>query len=205
MNKKEFADSNSGRSIGDLDIKGINTIGYNIKDIRRNKKSEDFTVKYMVSEINKLLPGNSKITEGLYYKWESEERIPTAKQIPAIAKVLGVTETSLFHWQERKNSMRMENSNDFDEELMALDIGRLEKLIWIVVNWSGDTAALIEFAVLYINLLMTDRKYIASFGIRLYDMCNKEGKIRSDYPKPDIEYLKEALFYKEEQEAYVME
>lgn len=197
MNKKEFADSDSysGKNIGDLDIKGINTIGYNIRDIRRNKKSEDFTVKYMVAEINKFLPDNSKITEGLYYKWENEERVPTAKQIPAIAKALGVTETSLFHWQERKYQISTGNTDDFDEELMALDMGRLEKLIWIVVNWSGDMAALIEFAILYINLLMKDRKYIASFGIRLYDMCNKEGEIRNGYPKPDIEYLKEALSY----------
>lgn len=200
-----MADTQSKINSDNLDIEVTNTIGYNIKDIRRNRKPEKFTVKYMVSEINKLLPGDSKITEGLYYKWESEERIPTAKQIPAIAKVLGVTETSLFHWQERKRGIRIANSEDFSEELMALDMRRLEKLIWIVVNWCGDADALIEFAVLYINLLVTDRKYIASFGIRLYDVCNKEGKLRINYPKPDIEYLKDALILKNEKSSYVHE
>ncbi len=200
-----FADTQSKISSDNLDIEVPDTIGYNIKEIRKNRKSEKFTVKYMVSEINKLLPGDSKITEGLYYKWESEERIPTAKQIPAIAKALGVTETSLFHWQERKRGMRMANYEDFYEELMALDMRRLEKLIWIIVHWDGDTDALIEFAVLYVNLLVTDRKYIASFGIRLYDVCDKEGKLCANYPKPDIEYLKDALIGKIEKRSCVHE
>lgn len=50
----------------------------------------------MVAEINELLPENHKITEGIYYKWENEERLPTARHIPAIASVLGVSETALF-------------------------------------------------------------------------------------------------------------
>ena len=75
----------------------VDTIGFNMRDIRKNSRSSKYTVKYMVAEINKLLPENHKITEGLYYKWENEERLPTVRHIPAIASALGVSETALFH------------------------------------------------------------------------------------------------------------
>ena len=84
----------------------IDSIGHNMRDIRRNSRSSEYTVRYVVAEINKLLPENYRITEGLYYKWENEERMPTARHIPAIAQVLGVSEAALFHWQRNKNEVR---------------------------------------------------------------------------------------------------
>ena len=42
------------------------TIGCNMKDIRRNSRSSKFTVKYVVSEINRVLPEELQITTGLY-------------------------------------------------------------------------------------------------------------------------------------------
>ncbi|MGN0395686.1 MAG: helix-turn-helix domain-containing protein [Coprococcus sp.] len=194
MDKRIYEEKNSVYTDDeDWDVSDINTIGFNIKDIRKNRRSEKFTVKYMVSEINKLLPGDAQITEGLYYKWESEERIPTAKHIPAIAKVLGVTETTLFHWQEHKRNMNKLEFKDFSEELMSLDAKRLDSLMWIGMNWGGDTAALIEFALLYAKLSIADRRDIASFGIRLYDICKKEGRLKAEYPEPDNDYLRDAL------------
>ena len=46
----------------------VDTIGFNMRDIRKNSRSSKYTVKYMVAEINELLPENHKITEGIYYK-----------------------------------------------------------------------------------------------------------------------------------------
>ena len=41
----------------------VDTIGFNMRDIRKNSRSSKYTVKYMVAEINELLPENH-ITSG---------------------------------------------------------------------------------------------------------------------------------------------
>ena len=96
------------------------SIGYNMRDIRRNSRSSKYTVRYVVSEINRSLPDRLRITEGLYYKWESEERMPTARHIPAIANALGVSEAALFHWQDRKKRLRDDNIEKLFEGILAL-------------------------------------------------------------------------------------
>ena len=149
----------------------VDTIGFNMRDIRKNSRSSKYTVKYMVAEINELLPENHKITEGIYYKWENEERLPTARHIPAIASVLGVSETALFLWQWMKNGTVNSNYSQ------------------LVVS----VKALVEFDMLYASLPAEDRRDVASLGIRLYDVCRKEGRLNQDVPSVDFSYLQQAL------------
>lgn len=177
----------------DEEICIVDSVGYNMRDIRRNCRSSKYTVKYMVSEINKLLPDNYHITESLYYKWENEERMPTAKHIPAIANVLGVSETSLFHWQESKHKIRTLGLAELVENVAALGENKLEDLAWIASCWNGDLRALLEFDILYASLPPQDRRDVASLGIRLYDVCRSEGRLLPDVPEADFVYLQQAL------------
>ena len=38
-----------------------------------------------------------------------------------------------------------------------------------------------------------DRRDVASLGIRLYDVCRKENRLRQDVPRADFLYLQQAL------------
>lgn len=169
------------------------SIGGNMKDIRRNSRSSAFTVKYVVSEINKSLPEELHITQGLYYKWESEERMPTARHIPAIAHALGVSEAALFHWQTFKRDVDMGDLERLIESVCALSDEKIKELAWLVSGWDGDVKALVEFDMLYASMPVEDRRDVASLGIRLYDVCRKEGRLRRDVPSADFPYLKQAL------------
>ena len=169
------------------------TIGCNMKDIRRNSRSSKFTVKYVVSEINRVLPEELQITTGLYYKWESEERMPTARHIPAIAYALGVSEAALFHWQSFKKNVGVGDLVKLKESICALDDDKIRELAWLVSGWDGDVKALVEFDMLYASMPVEDRRDIASLGIRLYDVCRKENKLRQDVPCADFLYLQQAL------------
>ena len=169
------------------------TIGCNMKDIRRNSRSSKFTVKYVVSEINRVLPEELQITTGLYYKWESEERMPTARHIPAIAYALGVSEAALFHWQSFKKNVGVGDLEKLKESICALDDDKIRELAWLVSGWDGDVKALVEFDMLYASMPVEDRRDIASLGIRLYDVCRKENKLRQDVPCADFLYLQQAL------------
>lgn len=169
------------------------TIGCNMKDIRRNSRSSKFIVKYVVSEINRVLPEELQITTGLYYKWESEERMPTARHIPAIAYALGVSEAALFHWQSFKKNVGVGDLVKLKESICALDDDKIRELAWLVSGWDGDVKALVEFDMLYASMPVEDRRDIASLGIRLYDVCRKENKLRQDVPCADFLYLQQAL------------
>ena len=169
------------------------TIGCNMKDIRRNSRSSKFTVKYVVSEINRVLPEELQITTGLYYKWESEERMPTARHIPAIAYALGVSEAALFHWQSFKKNVGVGDLVKLKESICALDDDKIRELAWLVSGWDVDVKALVEFDMLYASMPVEDRRDIASLGIRLYDVCRKENKLRQDVPCADFLYLQQAL------------
>lgn len=169
------------------------TIGYNMKDIRRNSRSSKFTVKYVVSEINRVLPEELQITTGLYYKWESEERMPTARHIPAIAYALGVSETALFHWQSFKRNVGVGDLGRLIESICALNDDKIRELAWLVSGWDGDVKALVEFDMLYASMPVEDRRDVASLGIRLYDVCRKEDGLRQDVPRADFSYLQQAL------------
>lgn len=169
------------------------TIGCNMKDIRRNSRSSKFTVKYVVSEINRVLPEELQITTGLYYKWESEERMPTARHIPAIAYALGVSEAALFHWQSFKKNVGVGDLEKLKESICALDDDKIKELAWLVSGWDGDVKALVEFDMLYASMPVEDRRDVASLGIRLYDVCRKENRLRQDVPRADFLYLQQAL------------
>lgn len=169
------------------------TIGCNMKDIRRNSRSSKFTVKYVVSEINRVLPEELQITTGLYYKWESEERMPTARHIPAIAYALGVSEAALFHWQSFKRNVGVGDLVKLKESICALDDDKIRELAWLVSGWDGDVKALVEFDMLYASMPVEDRRDVASLGIRLYDVCRKEDRLRQDVPCADFPYLQQAL------------
>lgn len=169
------------------------TIGCNMKDIRRNSRSSKFTVKYVVSEINRVLPEELQITTGLYYKWESEERMPTARHIPAIAYALGVSEAALFHWQSFKKNVGVGDLVKLKESICALDDDKIRELAWLVSGWDGDVKALVEFGMLYASMPVEDRRDVASLGIRLYDVCRKEDRLRQDVPCADFLYLQQAL------------
>lgn len=171
----------------------VDTIGFNMRDIRKNSRSSKYTVKYMVAEINKLLPENHKITEGLYYKWENEERLPTVRHIPAIASALGVSETALFHWQGMKNGTVNSKYSQLVESVKALGDDKTADIAWLASGWSGDLKALVEFDMLYASLFAEDRRDVASLGIRLYDVCRKEGRLNPDVPSVDFSYLQQAL------------
>ena len=171
----------------------IDSIGYNMRDIRKNSRSSEYTVRYVVAEINKLLPENYGITEGLYYKWENEERMPTARHIPAIAQVLGVSEAALFHWQRNKNEVRNGAYEKLIEGIMALGNQKLRDIAWLASGWDGDLKALVEFDMLYASMPVEDRRDVASLGIRLYDVCRKEGRLNPDVPSADFSYLQQAL------------
>ena len=171
----------------------VDTIGFNMRDIRKNSRSSKYTVKYMVAEINELLPENHKITEGIYYKWENEERLPTARHIPAIASVLGVSETALFHWQGMKNGTVNSKYSQLVESVKALGDDKTADIAWLASGWSGDLKALVEFDMLYASLPAEDRRDVASLGIRLYDVCRKEGRLNQDVPSVDFSYLQQAL------------
>ena len=140
----------------------VDTIGFNMRDIRKNSRSSKYTVKYMVAEINKLLPENHKITEGLYYKWENEERLPTVRHIPAIASALGVSETALFHWQGMKNGTVNSKYSQLVESVKALGDDKTADIAWLASGWSGDLKALVEFDMLYASLPAEDRRDVAS-------------------------------------------
>lgn len=169
------------------------SIGYNMRDIRKNSRTSEFTVKYVVSEINRLLPEGQQITEGLYYKWESEERMPTARHIPLIAQVLGVSEAALFHWQRRKKIMDMDGFDRLVEGIMALGDRKMMDIAWLASGWDGDLKALVEFDMLYASMPVEDRRDVASLGIRLYDVCRKENRLNKNIPNADFSYLQQAL------------
>ncbi len=169
------------------------SIGYNMRDIRRNSRSSKYTVRYVVSEINRSLPDRLRITEGLYYKWESEERMPTARHIPAIANALGVSEAALFHWQDRKKRLRDDNIEKLFEGILALGDDKIADVSWLASGWGGDLRALVEFDILYASMSEEDRRDVASLGIRLYDVCRKEGRLEEDAPAADFPYLEQAL------------
>ena len=169
------------------------SIGYNMRDIRRNSRSSKYTVRYVVSEINRSLPDRLRITEGLYYKWESEERMPTARHIPAIANALGVSEAALFHWQDRKKRLRDVNIEKLFEGILALGDDKIADVSWLVSGWGGDLRALVEFDILYASMSEEDRRDVASLGIRMYDVCRKEGRLDGDAPAADFPYLEQAL------------
>lgn len=169
------------------------TIGYNMRDIRKNRRTSEFTVKYVVSEINRLLPEGQQITEGLYYKWESEERTPTARHIPLIAQVLGVSEAALFHWQRRKKIMDMDGFDRLIEGILALGDQKMMDIAWLASGWDGDFKALVEFDMLYASMSVEDRRDVASLGIRLYDVCRKENRLNKNIPDADFSYLQQAL------------
>lgn len=169
------------------------SIGYNMRDIRRNSRSSKYTVRYVVSEINRNLPDRLKITEGLYYKWESEERMPTARHIPAIANALGVSEAALFHWQDRKKRLQDDKIEKLFDGILALGDDKIVDISWLVSGWGGDLRALVEFDILYASMSEEDRRDVASLGIRLYDVCRKEGRLGGDVPTADFPYLEQAL------------
>lgn len=171
----------------------IDSIGRNIRDIRKNCKPEAFTVRYIVSQINKYLPPENAISQSLYYKWENEERMPTAKQIPAIAKALEVSENALFHWNQRRNLSGEQKWNALYDELMSIPEKKLEKFAWIALNWNGDKTALLEFAMLYAALSQGDRRDILSFSMRIYQLAKKEGRLADREQEPDMEYLRDVL------------
>ena len=164
-----------------------------MKDIRCNSRSSKFTVKYVVSEINRVLPEELQITTGLYYKWESEERMPTARHIPAIAYALGVSEAALFHWQTFKRDVGRGNQERLIESICALGDDKIKELAWLVSGWDGDVKVLVEFDMLYVSMPVEDRRDVASLGIRLYDVCKKEDRLRRDVPMADFPYLQQVL------------
>ena len=45
----------------------------------------------------------------------------------------------------------------------------------------------------YASLPAEDRRNVASLGIRLYDVCRKEGRLNQDVPSVDFSYLQQAL------------
>ena len=45
----------------------------------------------------------------------------------------------------------------------------------------------------YASLPAEDRRDVASLGIRLYDVCRKEGRLNQDVPSVDFSYLQQAL------------
>ena len=185
---------NSRRNMAAGTVEKIaDTIGNNMKDIRCNSRSSKFTVKYVVSEINRVLPEELQITTGLYYKWESEERMPTARHIPAIAYALGVSEAALFHWQTFKRDVGMGNQERLIESICALSDDKIKELAWLVSGWDGDVKALVEFDMLYVSMPVEDRRDVASLGIRLYDVCKKEDRLRRDVPMADFPYLQQVL------------
>lgn len=176
-----------------LRVEVADSIGCNMKDIRCNSRSSKFTVKYVVSEINSVLPDKMKITPSLYYKWENEERLPTARHIPAIAYALGVSEAALFHWQTFKKDVGMGDLDRLIESVCALSDEKIKELAWLASGWDGDAKALVEFDMLYASMPVEDRRDVASLGIRLYDVCKKEGRLRQDVPSADFAYLQQAL------------
>lgn len=176
-----------------LRVEVADSIGCNMKDIRCNSRSSKFTVKYVVSEINSVLPDKMKITPSLYYKWENEERLPTARHIPAIAYALGVSEAALFHWQTFKKDVGMGDLDRLIESVCALSDEKIKELAWLASGWDGDVKALVEFDMLYASMPVEDRRDVASLGIRLYDVCKKEGRLRQDVPSADFAYLQQAL------------
>ena len=154
------------------------TIGNNMKDIRCNSRSSKFTVKYVVSEINRVLPEELQITTG---------------HIPAIAYALGVSEAALFHWQTFKRDVGMGNQERLIESICALSDDKIKELAWLVSGWDGDVKALVEFDMLYVSMPVEDRRDVASLGIRLYDVCKKEDRLRRDVPMVDFPYLQQTL------------
>lgn len=176
-----------------LRVESADSIGCNMKDIRCNSRSSGFTVKYVVSEINSVLPDKMKITPSLYYKWENEERLPTARHIPAIAYALGVSEAALFHWQTLKKGVGTGDLDRLIEGVCALSDEKKKELAWLASGWDGDIKALVEFGILYASMPVEDRRDVASLGIRLYDVCKKEDRLRHDVPSADFAYLQQAL------------
>lgn len=53
--------------------------------------------------------------------------------------------------------------------------------------------ALVEFDMLYVSMPVEDRRDVASLGIRLYDVCKKEDRLRRDVPMADFPYLQQVL------------
>ena len=119
--------------------------------------------------------------------------MPTARHIPAIAYALGVSEAALFHWQSFKKNVGVGDLEKLKESICALDDDKIRELAWLVSGWDGDVKALVEFDMLYASMPVEDRRDVASLGIRLYDVCRKENRLRPDVPCADFLYLQQAL------------
>lgn len=169
------------------------SVGHNMKEIRKNRMPDIYSVKYTVGIINSYLPEGREISEGLYYRWENEERTPTVMQITAIAKAFNMSETRLIHWHTYKEEKGNVDDEWFLQELRSWDRDTLDKVKWIFAVWQGDTRALVDFMLLYANLPVEERRDLAVFGARVYSVSTAEKKIDKRMPQPDMEYMRTAL------------
>ena len=103
------------------------------------------------------------------------------------------SETALFHWQGMKNGTVNSKYSQLVESVKALGDDKTADIAWLASGWSGDLKALVEFDMLYASLPAEDRRDVASLGIRLYDVCRKEGRLNQDVPSVDFSYLQQAL------------
>jgi len=87
----------------------------------------------------------------------------------------------------------MGNQERLIESICALSDDKIKELAWLVSGWDGDVKALVEFDMLYVSMPVEDRRDVASLGIRLYDVCKKEDRLRRDVPMADFPYLQQVL------------
>jgi len=87
----------------------------------------------------------------------------------------------------------MGNQERLIESICALSDDKIKELAWLVSGWDGDVKALVEFDMLYVSMPVEDRRDVASLGIRLYDVCKKEDRLRRDVPMVDFPYLQQTL------------
>ncbi len=65
-------------------------------NINRIRVDKGWTESYFAAQVNVAMKGTSNVTQTSVKHWESGKFSPSAKMLPAIAKVLGVTIDSLY-------------------------------------------------------------------------------------------------------------
>ena len=155
------------------------------RNIRKYRRIADLTQEQLAEECDCSTSYIGQI--------ENARSKPSVEALVNIANALGVSEAALFHWQDRKKRLRDDKIEKLFEGILALGDDKIADVSWLASGWGGDLRALVEFDILYASMSEEDRRDVASLGIRLYDVCRKEGRLEGDAPAADFPYLEQAL------------
>lgn len=145
-------------------------IGENIRSLR-NRQGKCSAVK-VVDRINAL---GYEVSLDTYYKWERGVRQPPSDAIPFLAKVFGVSETTIFHLKETESRRTDAFDLFIKEESQNLSKEAKQLFIWLIAKWSGTIEKVLLFFGMYTGLDKKDQEIVKTLLKRFYDEKRTQG------------------------------